>query len=82
MPAEQHWRPVACYRRTLLAVLVLGQTAAAVFALTRVMPLEAGRVPDTLLICLFALLHGWIAVGCWTAVFGFLVRRTGGDRYN
>ncbi|WP_372971414.1 glucans biosynthesis glucosyltransferase MdoH [Marinobacter sp.] len=76
------WRRAASFRRTLLAVLVLCQTASAVVALTWIMPLEIGRLPDTLLISLFALLHGWIAVGCWTAVFGFLVRRTGGDRYS
>lgn len=76
------WHPTACFRRALLAALVLGQTTAAVVALTWVMPFEGGYLPATVLIGLFALLHGWIAVGCWTAVFGFLIRRKGGDQYS
>lgn len=76
------WRPAAWFRRSLLAALVLGQTAAAAVALTLIMPLESGYLFNALLISLFALLHGWIAVGCWTAIFGFVIRRKGGDRYS
>jgi hypothetical protein len=52
MPAEKLWRPVACFRRALLAAVVLSQTAVAVVALNRVMPLEIGHLADTLLISL------------------------------
>ncbi|NMT62813.1 glucans biosynthesis glucosyltransferase MdoH [Marinobacter orientalis] len=76
------WRPAACFRRSLLAALVIGQTAVATVALASIMPLESGYLPNLLLIGLFTLLHGWIAVGCWTAVFGFVIRRLGGDRYS
>ncbi|MCL7942706.1 glucans biosynthesis glucosyltransferase MdoH [Marinobacter sp. ATCH36] len=76
------WRPAAWCRRSLLAVLVLGQTAAAVVALTWLVPNESGSFFNTLLISLFAILHGWIAIGCWTAIFGFVIRRMGGDKYS
>lgn len=76
------WRNAARFRRALMAALVLGQTTIAVIALTRIMPLDAGRFADLLLVGLFAVLHGWIAVGCWTAIFGFVIRRRGGDRFS
>lgn len=76
------WRGVAVMRRCLLALFVLGQTAVATYYLLWVLPYHGGTLVEIGLLVLFALLYAWIAVGFWTAVFGFVIRLLGGDRYS
>ncbi|WP_372957354.1 glucans biosynthesis glucosyltransferase MdoH [Marinobacter sp.] len=76
------WRWMANTRRILLAILVLGQTFIATVFMLRVLPYHGGTWVEVVLASLFAILYAWIAVGFWTAVWGFMVRLTGGDRWS
>ena len=76
------WRTVARIRRSLLALLVFGQTAVASYYLLWIMPYHGGTPVEIGLLVLFALLYAWIAVGFWTAVVGFVLRLTGGDKHS
>lgn len=75
-----NWRWVANLRRAVLALLVLGQTAFASWYMLRVLPYHGGTWVEIGLTALFAMLYAWIAVGFWTAVYGFVLRLSGGDR--
>ncbi len=75
------WRRVATFRRLLLTVFVMGQTLIACYFLLWVLPYHGGTMVELGLLVLFALLYMWIAVGFWTALFGFVLRLIGGDRH-
>ncbi len=76
------WRPVAFRRRLLLATLVAGQTATGLwlFAGTLPDPAQGWAVPT--LMTVFGVLFAWIGLGFWTAVFGFVALRRGGDPWS
>ncbi len=76
---EPRWQSVAFRRRLLLALLVLGQTAAGVWLLTQNVSAVNSGWPAAALIGVFAILFTWIGLGFWTAVFGFVMLRRGGD---
>lgn len=76
------WRRVAMVRRTLMALLVFGQTAVASYYLLWILPYHGNTTLEQGLLFLFAVLYAWIAVGFWTAVWGFVIRLAGGDRYS
>ncbi|GGC73141.1 glucans biosynthesis glucosyltransferase MdoH [Marinobacter halophilus] len=76
------WRRVATFRRLLLTVFVVGQTLVACYFLLWVLPYHGGTLVELGLLALFALLYLWIAVGFWTALFGFVLRLVGGDRHS
>ncbi|MET4026499.1 membrane glycosyltransferase [Marinobacter sp. MBR-99] len=76
---ELRWQPVAYRRRSLLALLVLGQTFLGVWLLSHSLSLAHAGWPAILLVSLFAILFTWIGLGFWTAVFGFVMLRRGGD---
>jgi len=76
---EFRWQPVAYRRRGLLALLVLGQTFLGVWLLSHSLPLTQEGWPAIVLAGLFAILFTWIGLGFWTAVFGFVMLRCGGD---
>lgn len=80
--ASHRWRHIAGIRRVLLIVLLAGQTLAACYYLLGVLPYHGGTWLELAILGLFALLYTWIAVGFWIAVFGFIVRLTGGDRHS
>lgn len=65
-----------------MALLVFGQTAIAGYYLLWVLPYHGNTPLELGLLFLFAILYAWIAVGFWTAVWGFVIRLTGGDRYS
>lgn len=79
---DGNWRIVATFRRTLLIALVFGQTLVACYYLLWVLPYHGGTWLELAILALFALLYAWIAVGFWVAVFGFVFRLRGGDRYS
>lgn len=76
------WRRVAIFRRLLLAMFVLSQTVVAVYYLLWILPYHGGTLLEVGIAGLFGILYAWIAVGFWTAVFGFMIRLFGGDRYS
>ncbi|WP_166261858.1 glucans biosynthesis glucosyltransferase MdoH [Marinobacter salicampi] len=81
-PGKVRWRGVAFFRRTLLILLVLGQTSVACYYLLWVLPYHGSTWVEKGLVVLFAILYAWIAVGFWTAVIGLILRLGGGDRYS
>lgn len=76
------WRPVAFRRRLLLVALVAAQTLAGLWLFAQSLPDQAGSWPTVAALLVFGVLFAWIGVGFWTAVFGFVVLRFGGDPWN
>lgn len=81
-PRAHRWKAVALFRRLLLTVLVLCQTAFGTWVMISVLPYHARNLLEQAIVVLFAVLFAWISVGFWTAVLGFLLRRFGGDRWS
>lgn len=82
MSDSASWRPVAFRRRLLLVVLVAAQTLAGLWLFAQSLPDQAGSWPITAALLVFGILFAWIGVGFWTAVFGFVALRFGGDPSN
>ncbi len=78
----RHWKAVAVWRRLLLTLLVIGQTGAGAWVMISILPYHASNYLEQAITVLFAVLFAWISVGFWTAMFGFVLRRFGGDRYS
>src|SRR5690554_2151461 len=83
-PEQQRstWRLRAAVRRWVLILLVGGQTVMAGNFLLQVLPYHGGTPVEAGIVILFALLYIWISFGFWMAVYGFLLRRFGGDQYS
>jgi membrane glycosyltransferase len=75
-----NWKLRVTLRRLVLTVLVLGQAAYGTHYMLSVLPYHGGDVLEWSLAILFAILFTWISVGFWFAMYGFFLRRTGGDR--
>jgi membrane glycosyltransferase len=65
-------------RRLILAVLVLGGTAAATRFLESVLGVDGLSIPEVGILVVFCVTFGWLAYGFWTALAGFLVTLAGG----
>lgn len=76
------WRRIAVIRRLVMTLFVVGQTLIACYFLLWILPYHGTTALELGLLALFALLYMWIAVGFWTAIFGFILRLTGGDRHS
>jgi len=74
------WRGVAFRRRSLLLAAVLLQSAGATWFMLSVLPYNGGSWVEIGMAIVFAILFSWISVGFWIGVFGFVLRRMGGDR--
>jgi membrane glycosyltransferase len=79
---SETWRHTATVRRFFLTLFVVGQTVVASYFLLWILPYHGGTWVELGLLALFILLYMWIAVGFWTAVFGFVLRLVGGDRHS
>lgn len=79
---DRRWRRAALLRRSLLLVLVVGQTLAASWLMLSVLPYRGGSGVEIALLVLFALLFAWISFGFWIAIAGFTLRRLGGDPHS
>jgi membrane glycosyltransferase len=75
-----NWRATGFRRRLLLLTAVLLQTAAATYFMLSVLPYNGDTWVEIGMASVFAILFSWISVGFWIGVFGFVLRRTGGDR--
>lgn len=73
------WRQVAFRRRLLLVVFVAAQASLGLVLFSQNLPELAGNLATTSLLMVFGVLFAWIGVGFWTAVFGFVALRRGGD---
>ena len=76
------WRPVAFRRRLLLVFLVAAQTLVGVYLFAQTVPEQANGGTTATLLAVFGLLFAWIGVGFWTAIFGFVALRFGGDPWS
>jgi membrane glycosyltransferase len=75
------WYRAGAVRRTLLLILVLAQTAFAAWSMSAVLPYHGAHPIEVAVLALFVPLFAWISAGFWTALTGFLVLLSGGDRY-
>lgn len=46
-----------------------------------VLPYHGHRMLEIAILILFAILTSWVSLGFWTAIMGFVVKATGGDRF-
>jgi membrane glycosyltransferase len=76
-----NWRRTARWRRLLLAVLVAAPTFPAAYVMARVLPGPQEFFLRLSLLAIFMILFAWIAMGFWTAIFGFIALLTGRDRF-
>lgn len=73
------WQGRARWRRSLFLALVLGSVAAAVWAMRGILPYHGAKPLEVVILVLFGLLFAGITSGFWIAVYGFALRRLGGD---
>lgn len=67
------WQAAGRGRRTLLLALTLLPSFAAAYALYSLMPTKENLPLKILMVMLFAVLSGWIAMGFWSAVAGMVM---------
>ena len=79
--APGRWPRAGAIRRIVLPVLVFTQTYLATDFMTSVLPYQGRQPLEIAILVLFAVLFGWVSVGFWTAMAGFLVLLFGGDRH-
>ncbi|MEO5573590.1 MAG: glucans biosynthesis glucosyltransferase MdoH [Gammaproteobacteria bacterium] len=79
MPQRQAWHTRAAWRRPLMCVLILIQVWVAVQAMVSILPYHGTTPVELALLIVFMFLFAGISTGFWMAVFGFVVRRLGGD---
>ena len=80
-PGGRRWRRVALTRRLALIGLSVAQTVVATYYMTAVLPYHGRHLLEIAILVLYAVLFGWVSMGFWTAMMGFLVLMLGGDRY-
>ena len=79
--APRSWQAAGTTRRLVLLVLILAQIYFSTVAMTAVLPYHGQQVLEAAILALFAILSGWVAIGFWTAIMGFVLKLAGGDRY-
>ncbi|WP_018509243.1 glucans biosynthesis glucosyltransferase MdoH [Thiobacillus thioparus] len=75
------WQTAANLRRLALLVLVVGQVYFFTSAMAAVLPYHGRRMLEIAILIVFAILTAWVSLGFWTAIMGFVVKVTGGDRF-
>jgi membrane glycosyltransferase len=81
MRLRLRWVRSAFWRRALLLLLVLIPTVIASEFMVQVLPYQ-GRTPlELVIVVFFGALFGWISIGFWTAIAGFLLLLTRRDRF-
>lgn len=75
------WQRAASLRRMVLLVLIIAQVYFATSAMAAVLPYHGHQALEIAILILFAILSGWVSVGFWTAMMGFVLKLAGGDRY-
>ena len=65
-------------RRLVLALLVLGGSAAATRSMANVLGVDGLSIPEAGILLVFCVTFGWLAYGFWTALAGFFVTVAGG----
>ncbi len=81
MRLRLRWVRTAFWRRALLLVLVLIPTIIASGFMFQVLPNQGRGVLELVIVVFFGALFGWISIGFWTAIAGFLLLVTRRDRF-
>ncbi|HEY5862063.1 MAG TPA: glucans biosynthesis glucosyltransferase MdoH, partial [Casimicrobiaceae bacterium] len=81
-PEHGRWRRAAVWRRSLLVLLIVGQTYLATDLMVAILPYHGRQPLEIPILILFAILFGWISAGFWTALAGYLVLARGRDRWS
>lgn len=76
------WHRVVFLRRMVLTLIVLVQVIIATRYALWVLPYHGGDYLEIAITVLFAILFTWISIGFWMGVYGFVLRRFGGDKYS
>ena len=75
------WYRTGTFRRILLLGLVLVQTGLATYCMATVLPFQSSQPLAVAILLLFGILFGWVSLGFWTAMAGFLLLMFGDRRY-
>ncbi|MGH7805664.1 MAG: hypothetical protein ACREQJ_15050, partial [Candidatus Binatia bacterium] len=78
---RQRWVRLAVFRRALLLVLVSIPTLVASGFMLQVLPLQGRTWLELAIVAVFGALFGWISIGFWTAIAGFVILLSGRDRF-
>ncbi len=78
-PRRPAWRWAAHLRRLVFASLLLVQTLFACYYMLAILPYHGATALEIALTIAFAASFGWVSLGAWLALTGFLFRRRGGD---
>jgi len=78
--ANAPWHRIALFRRLTLTLVVLIQVVVATRYALWVLPYHGGDILELAIAGLFAILFTWISIGFWMGVYGFVLRRQGGDK--
>lgn len=73
------WQGRARWRRSLFLILVLASVVAAGSTMREVLPYHGAKPLEVVILALFCVLFTGITAGFWIAVYGFALRRMGGD---
>ncbi|MGH8506610.1 MAG: glucans biosynthesis glucosyltransferase MdoH [Stenotrophobium sp.] len=76
------WRYAARLRRTLLLLLILGQTWVATYFMTAVLPYHGQSKLEIAILAIYAVLFTWVGTGFWTALMGFWVLLRRRDKFS
>ena len=76
---NSRWHRVAALRRFVFLALVLATTGSGVALLVSVLPYHGARPLEVVILVLFSMLFGWVTIGFWLSLYGFVLRRFGGD---
>ena len=81
MRLRLRWVRSAFWRRALLLVLVLIPTVIASEFMVQVLPYQGRTALELAIVVFFGVLFGWISIGFWTAIAGFLLLASRRDRF-
>lgn len=79
MSRARSWKWRARLRRLILTVLVVAQVYVGTRYMLFVLPYHGDDLLELSLAVLFAILFTWISIGFWLGLYGFFLRRIGGD---
>ncbi len=79
---KTEWSRAASRRRILLPLLTLIPDIVASQFMLETLPYKGGNGLEVAIVLFFAVLFGWISIGFWTAVAGFLLLVRGRDRFS
>jgi membrane glycosyltransferase len=81
MRLRLRWVRVAFGRRALLLLLVLIPTVIASGFMLQVLPYQGRTFLEAAIVIFFGALFGWISIGFWTALAGFVILLSRRDRF-